>query len=83
MTTKLQPLLATSIETTRDSLVIRTADAEYHLQWEDCSPRLAGASTEERLHAILSPAGYGIHWPLIDEDLAVGPLVEAASRRTG
>ena len=22
-----------------------------------------------------SPSGYGIHWPLLDEDLAVGPLV--------
>ena len=25
----------------------------------------------------LSPAGYGIHWPLVDEDLAVGPLIKS------
>ena len=24
-----------------------------------------------------SPSGYGIHWPLIDEDLAAGPLLRA------
>jgi hypothetical protein len=29
----------------------------------------------ERNKAQLSPSGYRIHWPLIDEDLAVGPLI--------
>ena len=41
--------------------------------------------SQENLHigesnpqAELSPSGYGIHWPLIDEDLAVGPLLRTA-----
>ncbi len=29
---------------------------------------------------LLSPSGYGIHWLLIDEDLAVGPLLFHAIR---
>jgi hypothetical protein len=33
----------------------------------------------ERNRAELSPSGCGIHWPLIDEDLAVGPLLRAAA----
>ena len=38
-------------------------------------PRLLAASVEQLEHWQISAAGYGIHWPLIDEDLAVGPLV--------
>ncbi len=44
---------------------------------EKCSERLARASMLKRNQALLSPSGYGIHWPLIDEDLAVGPLLRA------
>ena len=28
----------------------------------------------ERRRAELSPGGYGIHWPLLDEDLSIGGL---------
>jgi hypothetical protein len=36
---------------------------------------LAAAAPEERRRAELSPGGYGIHWPLLDEDLSIGGLV--------
>jgi hypothetical protein len=39
---------------------------------------LARASWLERSRAERSPSGYGIHWPLLDEDLAVGPLLKTA-----
>ncbi len=45
------------------------------IPWENCSPRLATAEAFERAIAKRSPSGYGIHWPLLDEDLAVGPLL--------
>jgi Protein of unknown function (DUF2442) len=38
--------------------------------------RLAAATEQERLAAELSPGGYGIHWPLIDEDLSVNGLLK-------
>ncbi len=34
-------------------------------------PRLERATPEQRKHWELSAAGYGIHWPDIDEDLSV------------
>ena len=34
-------------------------------------PRLAGATKAERENFEISPGGYGIHWPLIDEDISV------------
>lgn len=45
------------------------------IPWENCSPRLATAEAFERAIAKRSPSCYGIHWPLLDEDLAVGPLL--------
>ncbi len=66
---------AVSIKTMDAELVIRLADREVRIPWERCSPILAAATAEERRRAELSPGGYGIHWPLLDEDLSVGGLV--------
>jgi hypothetical protein len=68
-------ITAVSIETTADELLIRLADREVRIPWERCSPVLAAASTEDRRRAELSPGGYGIHWPTLDEDLSIGGLV--------
>ena len=34
-------------------------------------PRLAGAPRKQLEHFEVSPGGYGIHWPDLDEDLSV------------
>lgn len=39
------------------------------------SPRLASASAQQRMHYEVSPSGYGIHWPELDEDLSVDGLL--------
>jgi Protein of unknown function (DUF2442) len=72
-------ILAKAIETTPEALVVILEEGPVSIPWEKCSERLAHASAEERSRAELSPSGYGIHWPLIDEDLAVGPLLQAAA----
>ena len=41
-------------------------------------PRLANASQAEREHWELAGAGYGIHWPDIDEDLSTEGLLRGA-----
>jgi hypothetical protein len=69
-------ILTKSIETTASELVIRLADREVKIPWEKCSSRLADATEEERRRAELSPGGYGIHWPLIDEDLSISGLIK-------
>jgi hypothetical protein len=81
MATKTQPILAKAIETTDDGLVIITAQGRFQIPWERCSGKLATAGPIERKHARLSPSGYGIHRPSIDEGLAVGPLVRIIDPR--
>lgn len=38
-------------------------------------PRLLEASAEQRAKWKVSAAGYGIHWPLLDEDLSTEGLL--------
>ena len=41
-------------------------------------PRLLDASPEQRQHWEISGAGYGIHWPGLDEDLSTEGLLRGA-----
>jgi len=38
-------------------------------------PRLAHETLEERAHFEVSSAGYGIHWPDLDEDIGIEGLL--------
>ena len=67
-----------SIEADADTLHLTIDGKTYLLPWSDCSPRLARATAAQRKHFEISPAGYGIHWPEIDEDIAITPLIEQA-----
>ena len=70
-----EPITATAIETTPEGLVLVLGARRVRIAWDKCSPILASASEAERLHAELSPGGYGIYWPLLDEDLSVNGLL--------
>jgi hypothetical protein len=72
-----KPTTAERIETTDQELIIGVAGEDVRIAWENCSPKLAAATPQQRAEAELSPGGYGIHWPAIDEDLAVGTLISA------
>jgi hypothetical protein len=46
-----------------------------HKPLGDISACLAKASDAELNHFEISPSGYGIHWPLIDEDISIDGLL--------
>jgi Protein of unknown function (DUF2442) len=71
-----EPITATGIELTAEALILLLGERRLRIPWEKCSPRLAAASEQERMFAELSPGGYGIHWPLLDEDLSVNGLLK-------
>ena len=59
-----------------DGYLIITIDGEtrsFHLK--EVSLVLEQASEEERSHFEISPSGYGIHWPLLDEDISIDGLL--------
>jgi hypothetical protein len=41
-------------------------------------PRLLHATSQERDNWEIAGAGYGIHWPAVDEDLSVEGLLRGA-----
>jgi hypothetical protein len=58
-----------------ETLVI-TVDGQVHrYPLETVSPALKNASENERYAFELSPSGYGIHWPQLDEDISIDGLL--------
>jgi hypothetical protein len=56
--------------------MILTIDGEERrVKIKDVSVILDGASEKEKSTFEISPSGYGIHWPLIEEDIAVDGLL--------
>ncbi|MFZ3208810.1 MAG: DUF2442 domain-containing protein [Geobacteraceae bacterium] len=49
--------------------------ATKRFQLKDISPLLEKASEIERKTFEVSPSGYGIHWPLLDEDISIDGLL--------
>jgi hypothetical protein len=39
-------------------------------------PRLLDATAEQREKLEISPGGYGIHWPEIDEDISIKAFID-------
>jgi hypothetical protein len=62
-------------------LFLRVDGKEYRFPLADISRKLADAPSEKRGKYEISPSGYGIHWPLIDEDLSVDGLIDIKHRR--
>ncbi len=42
------------------------------------SKKLEAATDIQRKLFTISPSGYGIHWPLVDEDLSIDSLLKIA-----
>ncbi|MFZ5516094.1 MAG: DUF2442 domain-containing protein [Candidatus Zhuqueibacterota bacterium] len=58
-----------------DRMYLTVDDKDYVFQIEKISKRLLNATEIEREKFEISPSGYGIHWPLIDEDLSIDGLL--------
>jgi len=48
---------------------------QYRFDLADLSNRLARATQTQRENFELSPSGYGIRWPELDEDLSIDGLI--------
>jgi hypothetical protein len=66
------------VEFLDDEMLLKVDGKELSFQLADISRRLSKASRLERETFRISPSGYGIHWPLIDEDLSIPGLLKTA-----
>jgi hypothetical protein len=60
-----------------DHLMIRIDGQSYSFALAAISPKLKLADEVQRNLYTISSSGYGIHWPLLDEDLSVPALLKS------
>jgi hypothetical protein len=58
-----------------DEMIITVDGTEHRFLLVELSPKLAVAGAVERERFEISPSGYGIHWPLLDEDLSIDGML--------
>lgn len=59
-------------------LLLAADGREYSFDLSTISPKLASAGKKERESFVISPSGYGIRWPLLDEDLSLEALIASS-----
>jgi hypothetical protein len=57
------------------TMFLRVDGKKYEINIADKSERLAAATQAQREAFEVSPSGYGIHWPGVDEDLSIDGLI--------
>jgi len=58
-----------------DMLCLTIDGKGYRFNLKECSSALLKATQKERNQFVISGSGYGIHWPLVDEDLSIDGLM--------
>ncbi len=64
------------IEFKKNKMYLKVDGKEYIFPLEKISKKLLKASPTERNIFEISPSGYGIHWPSLDEDLSIDGLLD-------
>ena len=65
-----------TIHFNQDFIILNIDGNELTIPLDKLSSRLKSASEIERSLYKISPSGYGIHWPLIDEDLSIDGILK-------
>ena len=60
----------------QDQICLKIDGQLIKLPLSRISKKLETASSIQRNLYTISPSGYGIHWPLIDEDLSVDAILK-------
>ncbi len=60
-----------SVSFEQNSICLKIDGNSIKLPLDNVSKKLVLANDIERNFFKISPAGYGIHWPLLDEDLSI------------
>ena len=67
-----------AVEFDGGTTILRADGEVYRVPTAAASERLAQASPTAQRSFRVSPSGYGIHWPELDEDLSVDGLIRVA-----
>lgn len=65
-----------SIKFDQDFIYINIDGNDIKVALDSLSLKLKSADEYQRMFYKISPSGYGIHWPLIDEDLSIEGILK-------
>jgi hypothetical protein len=66
------------IKFNQNTMILSIDGKLIEINLEKVSEKLNSATDLQRQFFKISPSGYGIHWPLIDEDLSVDSLLKTS-----
>jgi len=61
-----------------DTMTLKIDGKLIKVMLDKVSSKLKAANELQRQFFKVSPSGYGIHWPLLDEDLSVDALLKTS-----
>ena len=59
-------------------LLLTVDGRDHQIDLRLYSKKLAAADERTKMNFEVSPSGYGIHWPDLDEDLSIDGMIKAA-----
>jgi hypothetical protein len=62
----------------KDMISLKVDGKLIRILLDKISLKLKRANEMQRNFYKISPSGYGIHWPLIDEDLSINAMIKQA-----
>jgi hypothetical protein len=62
----------------KDSMSLKIDGKVIKVALDKISAKLKSANDFQRQFFKISPSGYGIHWPLLDEDLSIESLLKTS-----
>lgn len=63
-----------------ENFLLMTVDGtDYRIDLREHSLELAARDERTKKNFKISPAGYGLHWPEIDEDLSIDAMIKFAN----
>jgi hypothetical protein len=65
----------------KDMMILKIDNKSYEFKLKDISLKLLKASKKEREAYKIICSGYGINWPLVDEDLSIDGLLNTIKRK--
>ena len=66
-----------SVKFDKNNIFLLIDGKEKKIALVDISKKLQSANDIQRQMFKISPSGYGIHWPLIDEDLSIDSILKS------
>ena len=68
-----------SLKFASESMIVVIDGQEHKFALSEISSKLQSANDIQRNLFTISPSGYGIHWPLLDEDLSIPALLKSST----